>query len=104
MTRKEQIAKAASSRVSLIAQNGFKIGARWADEHPKSPWVRPNERMPLEDESVLVHLKDGRTKLGGWMKDDLDDEVYWWGFEEFIETKDVDYWMPIPKLPNLNEE
>lgn len=100
MTREEQIAKAASSRVPLIAQNAFFRGAKWADAHPQSPWVRPNEGMPLEDKSVLVRLKDGRTKLGGWMKDDLDDEVYWWGFEDGnIETKDVDYWMPIPKIP-----
>ena len=44
MTREEEIINAAnelcnSFRGSKTYKLGFEIGAKWADEHPKSPWI-----------------------------------------------------------------
>lgn len=59
MTREEEIRKASvqwgKDNVNVIgAMMGFIGGARWADEHPQSPWISPSDELPDPNERVLV--------------------------------------------------
>lgn len=36
---------------------GFYVGARWADEHPKSPWISVKDTLPPTDEKVLICVR-----------------------------------------------
>ena len=78
---------------------GFYVGARWADEHPKSPWISVKDRLPQLGHSVLVALPDGTCSTGS-----LHDysEVNYWNIDhsgDLTEVEDSDYWMPLPELP-----
>lgn len=101
--REEQIAKAASSRVPLIEQNGFKAGARWADEHSKSPWISVKEALPQTvygtvSKLVMLSLADGTLSTGSLFN--INVKKYWEVDigDDFVEVNDDDYWMPIPEL------
>ena len=98
MTREEQITKAASSRVPLIAQNGFKTGARWADEHPKSPWVSVKDRLPETECSVLLHFASVIDPQLGLLHE-YEGKKYWILAFCYKPFEVVDYWMPIPEIP-----
>lgn len=97
--REEQIAKAASKFVPLIAQKRFKAGARWADEHPKSPWISVKDRLPQSKHSVMLALSDGTCSTGS-LFGEINGENYWDidRGDDFVEVNDNDYWMPIPEL------
>ncbi len=79
---------------------GFYIGARWADEHPKSQWISVKDRLPQYEHSVMIALADGTYSTGYLIHDIIDDERYWDVdcCESFAEVNDNDYWMPIPEL------
>lgn len=81
-------------------KEGVYIGARWADEHPKSPWISVKDRLPQHEHSVMIALADGTYSTGYLIHDIIDDERYWDVdcFESFVEVNDNDYWMPIPEL------
>ena len=112
MTRIEEI----KSKASELANN-WRIGnyngetvedilvrmAQWADEHPASPWISVEDRMPELELDVLTMtnknepILDHRTKR-------YEGEPYWWASEDEIagwmdEEEYITHWMPIPKLP-----
>lgn len=83
----------------------FIAGARWADAHPKSPWISVEDKLPYEypellegrykDTTVPVLTKTDR--LGYFIQ-----YMYYIGHSntwEFYEGGGVSHWMPIPKLP-----
>ena len=81
---------------------GFYIGARWADEHPKSPWISVKDALPQAvfgtvSKVVMLSLADGTLSTGSLF--DLN-KKYWEVDidEDFVEVNDEDYWMPIPEL------
>lgn len=111
MTREEEIINAAnelcnSFRGSKTYKLGFEIGAKWADEHPKSPWISVEDDLPCNHEElmsrrlfsyeketvqVLTLLPDGDIVIdfmvhnrGKWK---------WWSHHR------PTHWFPIPKLP-----
>jgi hypothetical protein len=121
MTRKKQINKAAEQFLAdrpkqyfhtkaeeNTAHTGFIMGAKWADEHQKSPWISVNERLPEEMQMVFVHYEGGaydcviyenglfrrslQIKFG--MKDDGHTTISW--FQYF--KSNITHWMPIPEL------
>ena len=61
MTRQEEIAKAFEK--ALPATEGytpffgekvaFRLGAEWADENPKSPWINVKDSLPFEHEELI---------------------------------------------------
>ena len=109
MTREEEIINAAnelcnSFRCGKTYKLGFEIGVKWADEHPKSPWISVKDDLPCNHEELIVDTPlYKRTKpvvcnkpcgirvdqmvydmeLNGW---------YWTG-----ETPT--HWFPAPELP-----
>ena len=62
MTRKEEIANAADKAFSTKAFYvptfeilGFTFGARWADEHPKSPWISVKDDLPCNHLELICY-------------------------------------------------
>ena len=59
MTREEEIINAAnelcdSFRCGKTYKLGFEIGVKWADEHPKSPWISVKYDLPCNHEELIV--------------------------------------------------
>ena len=92
---------------ALIA-SGFEAGVKWADSHPKSPWISVDEdlpcnhsdlvltynKIPFSTKRVLV-MTDIHTLFLCEMKED-DDRGWIWNYS----TKDkITHWMLIPELP-----
>ena len=88
-------------------QNAFCQGAKWADKHPKSPWISVNDDLPcnhsdlaltyngipFSTKRVLV-MTDVHTLFLCEMK--KDDRGWIWNYS----TKDkITHWFPIPELP-----
>lgn len=110
-TREEQIQKVKdetfpigekgrSLETSCFA-SGFEVGARWADEHPKSPWVSIKDKLPDEGEYVLLYSKE-------WFHPDLNEDCIRFGFRDedrwysTIWNGDSDFgsWCHDPRDPN----
>ena len=53
MTREEQIAIASCAYGSRGSSIDFTVGAKWADEHPKSPWISVDEDLPCNHEELI---------------------------------------------------
>lgn len=103
MTREKQIKQAALERNcdcdfdSNDGLNGFVEGAQWADEHPKSPWISVEERMPAKYELVLV--KTGRGNFYLAEKDSVSqprDEFAIPQLSSYVNG--ITHWMPIPEV------
>lgn len=106
MTREEEIDNAKTVFYERVLEDDyyydprdcFEEGAKWADEHPKSPWISVKDYLPsmctdlvinaIATKNVIVLLNDGRIRetqliCGHWKEYD----------------KKVTHWMPIPELP-----
>ena len=58
MTREEEIINAANELCNSFSGGktyklGFEIGVKWADEHPKSPWISVDEDLPCNHEELI---------------------------------------------------
>ena len=120
MTREEEIRNAVDTIFPIppsekgrkyeqaLMATGFESGIKWADEHPKSPWISVDEdlpcnhsdlvltynKIPFSTKRVLV-MTDIHTLFLCEMKED-DDRGWIWNYS----TKDkIIHWMPIPELP-----
>lgn len=129
MTRNEEIRQEAlkwkTDDNEFIAQTAFEAGALWADDHPKSPWISPDNSLPTPGEKVLICVNSnsrstatinprpyhfeiserlssaelGRLKRKGWCPCDK------YGFPNHgYDTFEVLCWMPIPELPKGGEK
>ena len=117
MTREEEIINAAnelcnSFRGGKTYKLGFAIGVKWADEHPKSPWISVEDDLPcnhkelLEDygeellkdygyETVAVIIKSKYSKSPStdFMRR-LDKGNWVW-----MRNLAITHWMPFPEPP-----
>lgn len=108
MTREEEILKEAlkwkCDDNEFIAQTAFEGGAKWADEHPKSPWISVKDKLPLLQELSLVVLDDGSVSTARLTRFNCED---CWEVDaisnRFLDLDEVIYWMPIPGLPEGGE-
>ena len=106
MTREEQITQAARD----IALN-WNVGrgnefyyrldklteiARWADEHPKSPWISVKDRLPEKINKFMSEPVLCRYTRGS--KEYFHVSQYDFEFDEW-QISNVTHWMPIPELP-----
>ena len=82
-------------------QKGFTAGVKWADEHPKSPWISVKDDLPCNHEELLnpddkrntsyvVAIIHGYVIMSRMYK--LNGKWYW-------ENDEPTHWFPIPKLP-----
>lgn len=83
----------------------FEEGAEWADDNPKSPWIKFTEKCPPQQEPIIIAVKNKNKEDGIWLYDlcmffggDYTNNENW---ENKINWEIPIYWMPIP---NLSEE
>lgn len=116
MTREEEIDNAKTVFYERVLEDDyyydprdcFEEGAKWADAHPKSPWISVDEdlpcnhsdlvltynEIPLSTKRVLV-MTDINTLFLCDMKKD-NDRGWIWNYS----TKDkITHWFSIPELP-----
>lgn len=86
-------------------QNAFYQGVKWADKHPKSPWISVKDDLPCNHEELIF--------LGGLIDDSETIDVFvryesgdiWCDYMIYTNGKwkwsdgEPDYWMIAPKLP-----
>lgn len=60
-------------------------------------WIPCSERLPEEEEDVLVCSEDGCIDVACWMYEEWSDEpnIEWWSGEYRV---DAVAWMPLPEL------
>ena len=89
-----------------LVEKAFIEGAKWADSHPKSPWISVEDDLPCNHEELIVddELLDKHTKpvicnksygicCVGIMIYSVDRNAWHWVSEK------PTHWFPIPKLP-----
>ena len=90
-----------------LMATGFEAGVKWADEHPKFPWISVEDdlpcnhsdlvltynNIPFSTKRVLV-MTDSHTLFLCEMKKD-DDHGWIWNY---LTKNKINYWFPIPEL------
>ena len=84
-----------------LVEKAFIEGAKWADEHPKSPWISVEDDLPCNHEELLDLLKtefvitlNSRKRVEiNYMIDGLN------GWKWAVEKSNILYWFPIPEPP-----
>ena len=108
MTREKEIFTAASKYIEdnsmpdgFVAITDHTIpfieGAEWADNHPKSPWISVNEKLPpieKDNLSIKVIVVSNKGKIH-FSRYDYDMEGWISSVLDIVFT----HWMPIPELP-----
>ena len=90
-------------------QNAFYQGAKWADKHPKSPWISIDEDLPCNHEELMepicqlddrliyetkrVFVRCRNNSLCTAHMVNLHNKWKW-----YPEDIHVEHWMPIPDL------
>lgn len=79
----------------------FICGSFWADEHPKSPWISVNDKLPKKKEVVLIHCYPYGviTALFDDAWEGVEAPVLFYSTDAARQLNEVDYWMPIPPIP-----
>ena len=105
MTREEQIAIASCAYGSRGSSIDFTVGAKWADSHPKSPWISIDEDVPCNHLELICwpEIYEGtetvevfaRNEHGDIWDDYMIYENGKWRWNDFEPA----YWMITPKLP-----
>ena len=110
MTREEQIAIASCTYGSRGSSIDFTVGAKWADSHPKSPWISVEDDLPCnhgelmepicqlddrliyETKRVFVHCSNNSLDTAHMIN-------FYNRWKWYPEDIDVEHWFPIPELP-----
>ena len=87
--------------------HGFVNGAKWADEHPASPWHDVKEELPNVNVPVLVLTHSGNVVTTSmYIPRDVNGNILgdkeWKGNHAF--KRSITHWMEIPKLPKKGGE
>ena len=113
MTRQEEISNAVDTIIPIsplwdgrtyeqaLMATGFEAGVKWADSHPKSPWISVKDDLPCNHEELLnpddkrdtscvFAIIHGHIVLSRMYK--LYGKWHW-------ESNEPSHWMPIPGLP-----
>lgn len=113
MTRKEEIKQASNELFDDVIfysetyKIGFKAGAMWADNHPKSPWISVEDDLPCNNpnnihfgftNNVLV-IDDNKNTGIAFMKKYKNNEWIWDSTDNSVFLPLITHWMLIPELP-----
>lgn len=112
MTREEEIRNAIDTIIPIsplidgktyeqaLMAAGFKAGVKWADFHPKSPWISVKEDLPCNHKellysdtltkSVIIRNTDGSVTFSLMYLN-----VEW----KWMSEDNPTHWFPIPELP-----
>ena len=110
MKREQQIMQAVlnnsqDTELGLIQDveiDSFIKGAKWADEHLKSPWISTKDHLPeIPDNRVysdFVLIAYGKltyiARVDRWRR---------WSGEDLENMRRPDFWMEIPPIPDKDE-
>ena len=113
MTREEEIEKALnfyapsfwddtksvmSDEEISISFEGFRRGARWADEHPNK-WISVKDYLPKQDEEVIVLVDEPapfyKIAFGHIVDKERCKDYNGWNIPNVV------YWIPMPSLPQF---
>ena len=116
MTREEEIRNAIDTIFPIppsekgrkydqaLMATGFEAGVKWADEHPKSPWISVEDDLPCNHNELIygTEVSEGtetvevfaRNGHGDIWTDYMIYENGKWRWNDFEPT----YWMIAPKL------
>ena len=122
MTRKEEIKCASKDYINYLLdkqeyhnenyteydiQQAFEKGAQWADNNPKSPWISVKDKLPCDENDLIVQFIKGvelRTKkVVVLFEDGFIDVTYMYKFPShgwhwnICDT--ITHWFPIPEPP-----
>ena len=91
-------------------QNAFYQGAKWADKHPKSPWISVNDDLPCNYEELMepicqlddrliyetkqVFVRCSGNSISTAHMVNLHNRWRW-----YPDDIDVKHWFPIPEFP-----
>lgn len=115
MTREQEIKQAIKNNLDIsnyspqdgeMLKETFYIGAKWADEHPKSPWISVEEDLPFNHKELLYDTESSifpSTKLVLIRTEKDAHELsfmyiygYRWNWD--YELDKITHWMPIPEI------
>lgn len=115
MTREQEIKQAIKNNLDIsnyspqdgeMLKETFYIGAKWADEHPKSPWISVEEDLPFNHKELLYDTESSifpSTKLVLIRTEENAHELsfmyihgYRWNWD--YELDKITHWMPIPEI------
>ena len=107
MTREEQIAIASCAYGSRGSSIDFTVGAKWADSHPKSPWISVKEELPCDEKDMVIEFLAGielRTKrVLVLLEDGIIGITYMYCFPphgwHWNINDVITHWVPIPEPP-----
>ena len=76
-----------------LVEKAFIEGAKWADTHPKSPWINyKEEKPPFVVEVIAYHHKwvdedfnPNGTRVG-FLSDEDFISAFWWDYQDCYET------------------
>ena len=116
MTREEEIDNAKTAFYERVLEDDyyydprdcFEEGAKWADEHPKSPWISVEDDLPCNHEELIIDEPlYKRTKPIVCNKPhgiSVDQMVYNISRNEWYWTGETPiHWFPIPEPPKEQE-
>ena len=116
MTRQEEISNAVDTIIPIpplrdgrtyeqaLMATGFEAGVKWADAHPKLPWISVKKDLPCNHKELIIDEPlDKHTKpvvcnksygvCVGLMIYNVDRNAWHWVSEK------PTHWFPIPELP-----
>ena len=114
MTREEEIDNAKTAFYERVLEDDyyydprdcFEEGAKWADEHPKSPWISVEEDLPFNHKELLYDTESSifpstksvliRTKENAYELSYMYIRGYRWNWDYDLDK--VTHWMPIPEI------
>ena len=90
-----------------LVEKAFIEGAKWADEHTKSPWISVEDDLPCNHKELLdllytkfvITINSKRTVELNYMIEGFNG--WEWAFKKYY---DILYWMRIPELPEVSDE
>lgn len=115
MTREQEIKQAIKNNLDVsnyspqdgkMLKETFYIGAKWADEHPKSSWINIEEDLPYKHEELfyenLEFLFQATKLVLIRTKENFHDVSfmynYGYGWQWDFKLDKITHWMSIPEI------
>lgn len=99
--------RALNFRLNEARENANEACAKWeelyrAELEKKPGWVSVNDKMPEEEQDVLLRFESGNMAVG-WLCDSDEDMTFWCCYMDDDYYTDCDstptHWMPLPEPP-----
>ena len=118
MTREEEISNAVDTIIPIpplrdgrtyeqaLMATGFEAGVKWADSHPKSPWISVEDDLPYNNPNNIhfgftnkVFAIDYNKNIFIAYMAKYNNKWVWCRDDNFNLSYIITHWMPIPEPP-----